>query len=237
MALFRENPYSAFNFLVDLEPGQGTEVLAAFSEVSGLNAEVTVAEYRAGNHAVNYVQKVPGIHKAGDVTLKRGVIGAQDIYEEWLELCRSGKIASRIQAEHRGQAALRGPRRYRRHVEAARCHADQVDGANLDRERRWRRGDRGTRPLGGDAGTGVSACSSPIAASRSTPVRRRRRRRCSKSSCSDTVSVRRPGTRRPVAAHRWRSRRARRDRRTRLPSRRAPPARTACQPGGRRRAR
>ncbi len=25
MALFRETPYSAFNFLVDLEPGQGTE--------------------------------------------------------------------------------------------------------------------------------------------------------------------------------------------------------------------
>lgn len=91
MALFRETPYSAFNFLVDLEPGQGTEVLAGFSEVSGLNAEVTVAEYRAGNHAVNYVQKVPGIHKAGDVTLKRGVIGAQNLYE-WLEACRSGRL-------------------------------------------------------------------------------------------------------------------------------------------------
>ena len=108
MALFRETPYSAFNFLVDLEPGQGTEVLAGFSEVSGLNAEVTVAEYRAGNHAVNYVQKVPGIHKAGDVTLKRGVIGAQNLYE-WLELGRSGKIAQvkrdivvKLQSEDRG---------------------------------------------------------------------------------------------------------------------------------------
>ncbi|ACK54633.1 MULTISPECIES: phage tail protein [Thauera] len=92
MAVFRETPYSAFNFLVDLEPGQGEEVQAGFSEVSGLNAEITVAEYRAGNDRVNYVRKVPGIHKAGDVTLKRGVIGAQNLYE-WLELGRTGKLA------------------------------------------------------------------------------------------------------------------------------------------------
>ena len=89
MATFRETPYSAFNFQVELS-GQGKEVQAGFSEVSGLNAEVTVAEYRAGNSSVNYVNKFPGIHKAGDVTLKRGVIGAQNLYE-WLELCRNGK--------------------------------------------------------------------------------------------------------------------------------------------------
>jgi phage tail-like protein len=92
MAVFRETPYSAFNFLIDLEPGQGSEVQAGFSDVSGLNAEVTVAEYRAGNDRVNYVRKVPGIHKAGDVTLKRGVIGAQNLYE-WLEKSRAGKIS------------------------------------------------------------------------------------------------------------------------------------------------
>ncbi len=108
MAVFRETPYSAFNFLVDLEPGQGEEVQAGFSEVSGLNAEITVAEYRAGNDRVNYVRKVPGIHKAGDVTLKRGVIGAQNLYE-WLELGRTGKLAQvkrdivvKLQSEDRG---------------------------------------------------------------------------------------------------------------------------------------
>ena len=91
MATLRDTPYSAFNFLVEIEPGQGQEVQAGFSEVSGLNAEVTVAEYRAGNSKVNYVNKLPGIHKAGDVTLKRGVIGAQNLYE-WLEKCRNGNI-------------------------------------------------------------------------------------------------------------------------------------------------
>ena len=91
MAISRETPYSAFNFLVELESGQGTEVKAGFSEVSGLNAEITVAEYRAGNSKVNHVNKLPGIHKAGDVTLKRGVIGEQNLYD-WLEKCRTGKI-------------------------------------------------------------------------------------------------------------------------------------------------
>lgn len=93
MAIKRDTPYSAFNFLVELEPGQGTEIQAGFSEVSGLNAEVTVAEYRAGNSPVNYVHKLPGIHKAGDVTLKRGIIGHQNIYE-WLEQLRQGKGAT-----------------------------------------------------------------------------------------------------------------------------------------------
>lgn len=92
MAVYRENPWAAFNFLVELVPGQGTEVQAGFAEVSGLNAEVTIAEYRNGNAQVNYVTKVPGIHKAGDVTLKRGVIGAQNIYE-WLETARNGTMS------------------------------------------------------------------------------------------------------------------------------------------------
>ena len=91
MATFRETPYSAFNFLVEIEAGQGQEVSAGFAEVSGLNAEVTVAEYRNGNANTNYVTKVPGIHKSGDVTLKRGVIGATNLYD-WLEQARAGSL-------------------------------------------------------------------------------------------------------------------------------------------------
>lgn len=94
MAIFRETPYSAFNYVVELEPGQGDQVDAGFSDVSGLNAEVTIAEYRNGNAKVNHVTKIPGIHKAGDVTLKRGVIGAQNLYE-WLDLARQGKLAAK----------------------------------------------------------------------------------------------------------------------------------------------
>lgn len=94
MAVFRETPYSAFNYVVELEPGQGDQVDAGFSYVSGLNAEVTIAEYRNGNAKVNYVTKIPGIHKAGDVTLKRGIIGAQNLWE-WLDEVRQGKLSAK----------------------------------------------------------------------------------------------------------------------------------------------
>jgi phage tail-like protein len=94
MAVFRESPYSAFNFLVELENGEGREVHAGFSEVSGLNSELTVAEYRAGNANTNYVTKVPGIYKSGDVTLKRGVIGHEALWK-WMDQARKGDLAAK----------------------------------------------------------------------------------------------------------------------------------------------
>ena len=98
MAEFRDTPYSAFNYLVNLGDGSEGSVAGGFSEVSGLNTEVTVAEYRNGNAPVSYVTKIPGIHKAGDVTLKRGVIGAQNLYA-WLELARTGNLAAKRNVE------------------------------------------------------------------------------------------------------------------------------------------
>ena len=91
MAQFRETPYSDFNYLVNLDDGTEGEIMGGFSEVSGLNAEITVAEYRNGNSQVNYVTKIPAVHKAGDVTLKRGVIGADNIYN-WLDQIRAGDV-------------------------------------------------------------------------------------------------------------------------------------------------
>ena len=85
MAELRETPYSVFNYLVNLGDGSEATVLGGFSEVSGLNAEVTIAEYRNGNAKTNYVTK------AGDVTLKRGVIGASNIYD-WLQQVRQGDV-------------------------------------------------------------------------------------------------------------------------------------------------
>lgn len=94
MAQFRETPYSVFNYLVNLDDGTEGDIAGGFSEVSGLNAEITVAEYRNGNAPVNYVTKVPAIHKAGDVTLKRGVIGADNIYT-WLDQVRAGDVTAK----------------------------------------------------------------------------------------------------------------------------------------------
>lgn len=94
MPVPRPTPYSAFNFLVGIEGIDETADVGGFSEVSGLNTEVTIAEYRAGNAKVNYVTKVLGVNKSGDVTLKRGVMGAQNIYE-WLNAARAGDIKAK----------------------------------------------------------------------------------------------------------------------------------------------
>ena len=51
--------------------------------------EVTVAEYRNGNAKENSVQKITGLNKATDVTMKRGVIGSLNLYS-WLDDIRNG---------------------------------------------------------------------------------------------------------------------------------------------------
>jgi phage tail-like protein len=80
----RETPYGAFNFIVDLGDG----VAGGFSDISGLVTETTVAEYRNGNDPENHVRKVPGVHKVGDVTLKRGLIGSGDLFG-WIKDTRT----------------------------------------------------------------------------------------------------------------------------------------------------
>jgi phage tail-like protein len=89
MATLRERPYVQFNFLVDLGTGSTAGPQAGFQEVSGIGMEVTVSEYRAGNFKENSVMKITGMNKSSDVTLKRGVIGALDLYQ-WLNDIRNG---------------------------------------------------------------------------------------------------------------------------------------------------
>ncbi len=89
MAVQRDRPYVQFNFLVDLGTGVTDGPQAGFQECSNIGMEVTVAEYRAGNMKENSVQKITGINKATDVTLKRGVIGSLDLYQ-WLNDIRNG---------------------------------------------------------------------------------------------------------------------------------------------------
>ena len=89
MATLRERPYVQFNFLVDLGTGNTNGPEAGFQEVSGIGMEVTVSEYRTGNHKENSVMKITGINKSTDVTMKRGVIGSLNLYQ-WLNDIRNG---------------------------------------------------------------------------------------------------------------------------------------------------
>lgn len=89
MAVQRDRPYVQFNFLVDLGNGVTDGPQAGFQELSNVGMEVTVAEYRTGNMKENSVQKITGLNKATDVTLKRGAIGSLDLYN-WLDQIRNG---------------------------------------------------------------------------------------------------------------------------------------------------
>ena len=89
MAAKRYRPFSQCNFLVDI--GNGTDsVEAGFQEVNGLGMEATVAENRNGNDERRAPLRITGTHKAPCVTLKRGVIGAEDLHE-WLNQARQGQ--------------------------------------------------------------------------------------------------------------------------------------------------
>jgi phage tail-like protein len=81
----RTTPHVAFNFLVTVGTG---EAFGGFSDVSGLQTEITVAEYREGNYKLNHVRKVQGIHKVGDVTLKRGIVSSKDLWS-WIQDTRT----------------------------------------------------------------------------------------------------------------------------------------------------
>jgi phage tail-like protein len=89
MAISRERPYVQFNFLVDLGDGVTAGPAAGFQELSGIGMEVTVSEYRNGNHKENSVMKITGMNKSTDVTMKRGVIGSLNLYQ-WLDQIRNG---------------------------------------------------------------------------------------------------------------------------------------------------
>jgi phage tail-like protein len=106
MAVRRDDPYGAFNFIVDL--GDGAE--AGFQELSGLSHAISVIEYREGTDRANAPRKLPGLHKVSDVTLKRGIAGGLELYQ-WLLDIRTGQAARRtvviqLMSEDRREAVM-----------------------------------------------------------------------------------------------------------------------------------
>jgi phage tail-like protein len=84
----RDTPYGAYNFIVELNDGSPSDrAIGGFSDVSGIGTEITLMEYRQGNDKENRVRKIPGLHKAADITLKRGIMGLTNFYE-WINRIR-----------------------------------------------------------------------------------------------------------------------------------------------------
>ncbi len=73
-------PMPKFRFEVDLGPSI-TKV--AFQEVSGMDAENQVIEYRNSNSPLFSTIKMPGIVKYGNVTMKRGVFVNDNTFWNW----------------------------------------------------------------------------------------------------------------------------------------------------------
>lgn len=55
----------------------------AFQEVSGLDIEAQIIEYRHGNSKAFSTIKMPGIKKSGNVTLKKGVFAKDNKLWDW----------------------------------------------------------------------------------------------------------------------------------------------------------
>ena len=73
-------PLPKFHFSVDW----GDKNKLGFTEVSGLDFETEVIEYREGSSPVYHKTKQPGLTKYANITLKRGTfLGDHDYFKEW----------------------------------------------------------------------------------------------------------------------------------------------------------
>lgn len=74
-----KDPLQAFTWTISI-PGMGGEI--GFQKCSGLSEEVDVAEYDESGY--DYVHKLPGKRKFGEVSLEKGVYADNDM-KEYLE--------------------------------------------------------------------------------------------------------------------------------------------------------
>lgn len=83
-AAVRRDPYRNFRFRVEIDG----IALAGFSEVTIGETVTEAIDYREGNE-FNHVRKLPGLHKFGNVTLKRGMTASLEIFQ-WHKLILDG---------------------------------------------------------------------------------------------------------------------------------------------------
>jgi len=83
-------PLPAFHFKVTI--GATDAISGTFQEVSGLNSETQVIEYRHGNSKNYSTIKMPGISKVGNVTLKRGIFTSDNTFWDWYSSIQQNTI-------------------------------------------------------------------------------------------------------------------------------------------------
>jgi phage tail-like protein len=80
-------PAANFSFSVEI----ADVGVVVFQEVSGLDAEQQIIEYRCGTSPTLSTIKMPGIHKTGNVTLKRGIFAKDNKFSDWYKRITSNQ--------------------------------------------------------------------------------------------------------------------------------------------------
>jgi phage tail-like protein len=90
----RTVPYSPWSYLISFTQSRGTvKPLGGFQEVVGLSNRAAVFRDPGALHP----QKIPGQHKVGDITLKRGVVGGADL-AGWIADARTQGTSAQSEA-------------------------------------------------------------------------------------------------------------------------------------------
>jgi len=86
----QQYPLPVFHFTVQWG---GTRI--GFSEVSGLTQENQAIEYRDGSFPEYSSIKMPGLRKFSNVTLKRGIVKADNEFFKWLSTIKLNQVERR----------------------------------------------------------------------------------------------------------------------------------------------
>jgi len=89
----QDNIWPLPKFYFSVEFGDDKEV--NFQEVSGLDTETQIIEYRHGNSPVFSPIKMPGLAKVGNVTFKKGVFVNDNKFWDWYNEIKMNTIARR----------------------------------------------------------------------------------------------------------------------------------------------
>ena len=90
--VLRDDPYPGYNFeiVVTGVSDDGSAVRGSFSEVAGLEFEMTPIEYRNGSEPAT-PRKIVGIQKYTNLTFKRGITGHLDFWN-WIVEGVNGRV-------------------------------------------------------------------------------------------------------------------------------------------------
>jgi phage tail-like protein len=93
--VIRNDPYPGHNFhlLVNGVTDEGDAVSCAFTEISGLETEIHVIEYRAGNMDTT-VTKHPGLRSQTNLVCKKGSTGHHQFWD-WIQSAMDGDVQRR----------------------------------------------------------------------------------------------------------------------------------------------